>query len=270
MSHAGPPATGLAAARKEPQGARTALVTGAASGMGQRFAVALAARGWSLILVDVDEPGLAATRALCGSAPARSVPCDVGSAERVAELAASLDGGLDLLVNCAGILGPGRFAEQPLERFARVVQVDLMGTVHMVHATLPALRRARGHVVNIASTASLHGWPMLAAYSAAKGAVENYSEAVRAELAEEGIGLTCVFPLLVETPMLSRGETPPILRGARIGADEVVARTLRAVERKQARLYVPRTARLVALLHGVAPPLLDWWGARAGLRRRRS
>jgi short-subunit dehydrogenase len=243
-----------------------ALVTGAASGIGRRFAVVLAARGDTLLLVDVDRAGLDETSRLVGGA--RCFVVDVGSAEAVTAFFDGLDvDRIDLLINSAGILGPGRFAEQPLAAFARVVQIDLMGTVHMVHAALSRLRRARGHVVNIASTASLHGWPLLAAYSAAKGAVENYSEAVRPELAEEGVGLTTVFPLLVDTPMLKRTSTPPILRGPRTSADEVVQKTLRAVARAQARLYVPWTARLVAVAHGVAPPLLDFWGARFGLDR---
>jgi NAD(P)-dependent dehydrogenase (short-subunit alcohol dehydrogenase family) len=249
----------------------TALVTGAASGMGRRFAQVLAERGDTVFAVDIDAGGLAGT--LAGLSPAararaRALPCDVSSAEAVRALVAALGiDRLDLLVTCAAILGPGRFAEQPLDRFARVVQVDLMGTVHAVHAALPLLRRARGRVIIMASTASLHGWPMLAAYSAAKGAVENWSEAIRPELAEERIGLTTVFPLLVDTPMLGGRAPAPILRGRRITADEVVDKSLRAAARRTPRLYLPATARLVALLHGLAPPLLDLWASRAGLRR---
>src|SRR5262249_6307456 len=110
---------------------------------------------------------------------------DVASVEAISKMVESLQGEidqLDLLINCAAILGPGPFEEQSLSAFASVVAIDLMGTVHMVHATLPWLRRARGRIINMASTASLHGWPELAAYSAVKGAVENFSESIRAEL----------------------------------------------------------------------------------------
>ncbi len=250
----------------------TALVTGAASGIGRRFAEALAARGHRLFLVDLNAEALEeARRSLPAAARAEALVVDISSqadVERMGSALAAQTQGLELLVNCAGILGAGAFLEQPLASFSRVIQVNLMGTVHVTHACLPLLQRAGGHVVNMASTASLHGWPMLAAYSAAKGAVENYSEAIRPELSRVGIGLTTVFPLLVDTPMLGRGETPPILRGRRVSAEEVVSKTLRAVARHEARLFVPFGARLVAMVHGLAPPLLDWWGARMGLPRQ--
>ena len=247
-----------------------ALVTGAASGMGRAFAVALAQKGYSLLLLDVNREGLDETvRALGPGASARPLVVDVSSWDAVREMVASLAGAverLDLLVNCAAILGAGAFSEQPVTTFAKVVQIDLMGPVHLVHATLPWLRRARGQIVNLASTASLHGWPLLAAYSAAKGALENFAEAIRPELARDGIGVTMVFPLLVDTPMLeNQSELPPILRGGRVSADTVVKRTLKAAARRRRRLYVPFTARLVALMHGLAPRVLDWWGARFGM-----
>ncbi|MEW5742592.1 MAG: SDR family oxidoreductase [Myxococcota bacterium] len=255
-----------------------ALVTGAASGIGRHFAEALAALGYRLILVDLNEAALEDARqailANSSSPPTeervRVVVVDVASQAAVEQMVRELEArvsGLDLLVNCAGILGAGAFHEQPLTTFSRVIQVNLMGTVHVTHACLPWLQCAGGHVVNMASSASLHGWPMLAAYSAAKGAVENYSEAVRPELKRLGVGLTTVFPLLVDTPMLQKQKTAPILRGRRVTAEEVVRASLAGVKHRAARVFVPFTARLVALLHGIAPPVLDWWGARAGLPR---
>ncbi|MBI1948816.1 MAG: SDR family NAD(P)-dependent oxidoreductase [Deltaproteobacteria bacterium] len=245
---------------------RTALVTGAASGIGRAFATALAARGDRLVLVDVDEAALAVVALDLGGDHDVQV-VDLASAtaiERLRDNLAAHEPCIDLLIHCAGILGAGAFADQPVADFARVLQVNLLGTVHVTHACLPQLTRARGHVVALASTASLHGWPLLGAYSAAKGAVENWAEAVRPELRRRGVGLTTVFPLLVDTPMLARAGTPPILRGRRVSADDVVTRALRAVDRGRARLFVPALARLVAITHGVAPPLLDWWGARRG------
>ncbi len=254
---------------------KTALVTGAASGIGQKFAETLARAGYRLFLLDISRTGLDETAAKLEAigkeaAPVRTIVVDIASDDAVREAVSALDrsiSSLDLLVNCAAILGDGRFSDQPVKDFAKVIQVDLMGTVHMIHATLPWLRAARGNVIIMASTASLHGWPMLAAYSAAKGAIENYSEAIRAELARDGVGITTVFPLLVDTPLLQRGELPPILKGRRVSAAEVVDRSLEGAEARRSRVYVPWTARLVALVHGVAPPLLDWWGARTDMGR---
>jgi NAD(P)-dependent dehydrogenase (short-subunit alcohol dehydrogenase family) len=250
-----------------------ALVTGAGSGMGQQFAIALAARGHRLVLADLDAAALASTAAGLG-VEVHTVVADLSTPAAIEPLAAAIAQAgeqLALLVHCAGVLGPGAFAEQSAEAFARVLSVNVLGTAHAVRAALPALKRARGQIVLLGSTASLHGWPLLSAYSASKGAVENFSEALRVELGPDGVGVTTVFPLLVETPMLDKLDAlPPILRGRRVRAKVVVERTLRAAARRRRRLYVPGTARLVALVHGLWPRLLDRWGQWFGLPRRPS
>ncbi len=258
----------------DPAGAgRTALITGAASGIGRCFATTLAASGHDLTLLDVDAQGLQATvRALSGPrtgiATATVDVSDRGAVDDAFGRFADANRGLDLLVNCAAILGPGTWSEQSPEEFDRVLRIDLGGTVNVVRAALPALRRARGHVVVLASTAAVHGWPGLAAYATAKFALVGWCEAVRAEFARDGIGLTTVFPLLIDTPLLDRPGLPPILRrGRRIPAEAVVRKVLRAATRRARRVYVPETVRLLALLHGLAPSLLDWYGARFGIER---
>lgn len=252
----------------------TAVITGAGSGIGRCFAETLARSGAQLILLDVDPAGLAATvDAVGGSARADSHAVDVTDRAALDRLLGEVFGsarGLDLLINCAAILGGGDWKAQEPEDFERVVRVDLLGTVNVIRAALPALRRAQGHIVNMASTAAVHGWPGLAAYSAAKFGVVGYSEGVRAELAADRIGLTVVFPLLIDTPLLSRPGTPPILRqGKRIPAARVVEKVMRAVSRKRPRVYIPETVRLIAVLQGLAPGLLDWYGARVGVERAR-
>ncbi len=193
---------------------------------------------------------------------------DVSAADQVGaavgELVGAL-GGLDLLVHCAAILGPGRWAQQPPEAFERVIRIDLLGTANVLRAALPGLRQSRGAAVCIASTAALHGWPHMAAYSAAKFGVAGFCDAVRPELAREGVLLTAVFPLLIDTPLLQGGDTAPILRqGKAIPASAVVEKTLAAVAKRRARVFVPETVRLVAALHAIAPSLLDWYGRRFG------
>ena len=250
---------------------RVALITGAGSGIGRCFAEALAAARNDLVLLDVDARGLAETAAALSAGIATAVAdvADRPALERVVAQHVAPRGRLDLLVNCAAILGPGTWAAQAPEDFERVLRVDLVGTANTIRTTLPWLRAAGGQVVNLASTAAVHGWPGLAAYSAAKFGVAGYSEAIRPELALEGIGLTVVFPLLIDTPLLSRPGTPPILqRGRRIPPAVVVRKTLHAVERRRRRVYVPATVRVIAALEGLAPSLLDWYGARFGIARR--
>ena len=247
---------------------RTVCVTGAGSGIGRAFAEALARAGDVVLLLDVDAQGLAATADVLG---ARSAVADVSDRPGIEAAVAGLLGAtdrLDLLVHCAAILGPGTWATQPAEDFERVLRVDFLGTANVIRAALPWLRRARGQVVTLASTAAVHGWPGLAAYSAAKFAVVGFTDGIRTELEREGVGVTTVFPLLIDTPLLSRPGTPPILRrGRRLPPEVVVRKALRAAARRKRRVYVPGAVRLLAALHGLAPSLLDWYGARFGLER---
>jgi 3-dehydrosphinganine reductase len=249
------------------------LITGAGSGIGRCFAEVLAAAGNDLVLLDVDARGLAATAAALDGkgGTVATAAVDIGNRAQLEKATADLvapRGRLDLLINCAAILGPGTWSAQAPQDFERVLHVDLIGTANVIRATLPWLRTARGQIVNLASTAAVHGWPGLAAYSAAKFAVAGYSDAIRPELAADGVGVTVVFPLLIDTPLLAGPDIPPILRtGRRIPAAAVVRKVLRAVERRRRRVYVPGTVRVIAALHGLAPSLLDWYGARFGLER---
>ena len=252
---------------------KSALVTGAASGIGRAFAEALAGRGIAVGLLDIAADGLehtaAAIRARGGRVETRQA--DVGATDAVEDavrdLAAAL-GGLDLVVHCAAMLGPGAFATQPASTFERVIRVDLLGTANVVRAAFPHLRDRRGAIACIVSTAAVHGWPALAAYSAAKFGVAGFCDAIRSELARDGVTLTSVFPLLIDTPLLQGADIPPILRsGRRLPPQLVVDKTLAGVARGKARVFVPGSVRLLAAVHGIAPTLLDWYGRRVGLGR---
>lgn len=241
-----------------------ALVTGAASGIGRCFAETLAARGCAVGLIDVAADPLAAAG---GRAHHRLA--DVGDA---AALGAAVDalvadlGGLDLAIHCAAIAGAGLFAAQSAAEFDRVLRINLSGTANLVRAATPALRRGGGAIACIASTAAVHGWPALSAYSASKFGVAGFCDAVRSELARDGIHLASVFPLLIDTPLVTAGrEQAPILRGRRLPPSAVVEKTLAALAARRARIYIPGTVRVVALLHAIAPSALDWYGRRMGL-----
>jgi NAD(P)-dependent dehydrogenase (short-subunit alcohol dehydrogenase family) len=249
----------------------TALVTGAASGIGRCFAETLGLGGVAVRMLDVSHTGLTLVAAGMPSADVRFAAADV--ADRSATHAAIVklvepDGRLDLLVHCAAVLGPGTWAAQPPDDFERVVRVDLFGTSNVVRSALPWLQMARGRVVTLASTAALHGWPGLGAYAAAKFAVSGLADAMRGELRRDGVGMTVVYPLLVDTPLLNAAELAPILRrGRRLRPERVVRATLRGAARRKARIYVPRSVRVIAALHGLAPGLLDWYGRRYGIAR---
>ncbi|MFN8543789.1 MAG: SDR family oxidoreductase [Candidatus Binatia bacterium] len=245
---------------------RTSLVTGAGSGIGRAFAETLARAGDDLCLLDVDPHRLATTADALGARYAVADVSDRAAVEAAVGNLVRRAGRLDLLVHCAAILGPGTWATQPSDDFERVVRVDFLGTANVIRSALPWLRPARGQVVTLASTAAVHGWPGLAAYSAAKFAVVGFTEGIRAELAREGVGVTTVFPLLIDTPLLDAPDIPPILRqGRRLPPAVVVRKALAGAARRARRVYVPGSVRILAALQGIAPSLLDWYGARFGI-----
>jgi NAD(P)-dependent dehydrogenase (short-subunit alcohol dehydrogenase family) len=247
------------------------LITGAAGGIGRAFAEELGRRGSAVGLVDVAAEGLAETAELLTArgVVVKHTLADVSNAVAVNEAVQSLGSqleGLDLVVHCAAVLGPGAFADQGQEAFERVIRIDLLGTANVVRASLPALRESRGAIACLVSTAAVHGWPGLAAYSAAKFGVAGFCDAIRGELKTDGVRLTSVFPLLIDTPLLSGADIPPILKlGKRLPAEIVVRKTLAGVAAGRPRVFVPGSVRVIGLLHALAPSLLDWYGRRYGL-----
>lgn len=181
-----------------------ALVTGAASGMGQLAARRLAAAGTSVAAVDADEKGLVETVARAPSM--RAWECDVtddAAVEGTVREVQAAFGPVDRVVHAAGICLPGPLADQRVDEIARVMDVNYLGTVRVVKAVLPdMLERRRGEVV---AFASLAGWlpsPHLGAYAASKHAVVAFMEVLAYENRASGVRLACVCPPVVDTPMV--------------------------------------------------------------------
>jgi short-subunit dehydrogenase len=182
-----------------------AMVTGAASGMGQLAARRLAAAGTSVAAVDVDGDGLGAT--VWRAPTMRSWACDVtdaGAVERLVKEVESAFGPIDRLVHAAGICLPALLAEQPVDEIERTIAVNYLGTAHTVLSVLPGMvERQRGEIV---AFASLAGWlpsPRLGAYSASKHAVVAFMEVLAYENRGSGVRFACVCPPVVDTPMVA-------------------------------------------------------------------
>ena len=180
----------------------TALVTGAASGVGEATAVTLAASGWTVAAVDTDPDGLAAlTRRGSG---VRTHVCDVSDEDAVDSVATAA-GPVDRLVHAAAITRLGRALEQSREDFDRIWRVNFIGTVNVVRAFLPAMvERGRGELVLYSS---LDGWVparKMSAYAASKAAVNAYAEVLDAECRGSGVTIRCVCPGRVDTPLYRR------------------------------------------------------------------
>lgn len=181
---------------------RRIVITGAASGIGKAIALLFAEEGASLALLDLDQEGVTeAARQTGGHGFQADVASEDSTTDAVLQAAKAL-GGIDGLVNAAGIMLTGAMGEMPMSAWRKVLDVNLTGTYMVARSCLPWLTKETGAtIVNIASAAGLlPNAPGLTAYAASKGGVVNLTRAMAAELAP-GIRVNSVCPGMVDTPM---------------------------------------------------------------------
>ena len=179
----------------------TALVTGAARGIGLATTKLFLEQGWSVLMVDRDQPELELASA--GLTGATAIFADISVAEDVARIFTQVDAeaGLNALVNNAGVADFGPIADTDFERWRTVMDTNLDGTFRMSQAAIPALRAAKGAIVNIASISGLRASTLRVAYGTSKGAVIQLSQQQAVELGEHGIRVNAVCPGPVRTKL---------------------------------------------------------------------
>jgi NADP-dependent 3-hydroxy acid dehydrogenase YdfG len=187
---------------------RVAIITGAAGGIGKALASEMAGRGCRLVLADVDEPLLEATaselRAGGGEVVARVVDVrDAAEVKALVEDAHRVLGRIDFLFNNAGINVCAEIADTSLDDWNQLIDVNLRGVVHGVHAVYPIMRaQGFGHIINTSSAAGLIPAAAEGAYAATKHAVVGLSSTLRVEAEAHGVRVSVVCPGLVDTPIL--------------------------------------------------------------------
>jgi short-subunit dehydrogenase len=253
----------------------TAVVTGAASGIGAALAAQLAARGSDLVLLDRDAERLSAVADRIRAAhPVRTVVttvldlADDEATTRVAGELAAAHPEVTLLVNNAGVALGGRFDQVTAEEFDWVMAINFRSVVRLTAAFLPVLTARPGsHLVNVSSIFGIFAPPGQAAYAASKFAVRGFSEALRHELAENGVGVTVVHPggiktRIAESVRVGSGVSAEeyeqgrkqFARLLRMPPETAAAQIVEAIEKRRRRLLIGWSAKvpdaLVRLLPG--------------------
>ena len=264
---------------------RTAVVTGAGSGIGRAIAQSLAQRGCHLALADIGEAGLAETVGLVKGANVRvtSHKLDVADREAVAafpDVVAAAHGGAALLFNNAGVAVSGTFDQISERDFEWLFEINFWAVVRLTRAFMPLLKASdEAQLVNLSSLFGLISPPGQTAYAASKFAVRGFSNALRFELEGSNVGVTVVHPGGVATKIADNARRPAGTSNAEVNEQIERARRVltmppaeageiivKAVERRAARVLVGRDAKMMALLERLAP--VSYWNILGPLLRR--
>jgi len=239
----------------------TAVLTGAASGIGEALAYALAARGSDLVLLDKDADRLASVgKAVSAAHPTVEVGthvvdlADSVATQEIAERIRTDHERITLLVNNAGVALGGRFDEVTLDEFEWVVDVNFRAAVRLTHVLLPTVKASPGsHIVNVSSLFGLVAPPGQTAYAASKFALRGFTESLRQELAANDVGVTCVHPGGIRTR---------IAESARVGSGVSVEEHEADRERWRALLSMDPAKAAAIILDGIerrrARVLISW------------
>jgi 3-dehydrosphinganine reductase len=262
-----------------------AIISGGSSGIGLALAHGLARDGWDLTLLarNLERLGAAKDALMAHGIAVGTRSVDVADAvgvERAVAAAVAGRGPPALVVAGAGIVVPGRLEAQPLDAFHRTMAVNYFGTLHLIRAVLPSMRAHRaGRLVLIASGAALIGLYGFTSYAPSKFAVRGLAEALRSELAPDGVAVSVVYPPDTDTPgyreeLRHRSEISNQLAaaGGLMTAEAVAATILRGIER--GRFVIAPGASMAALArwHSIAAPILNrfWFDPLIARLHRRS
>jgi short-subunit dehydrogenase len=241
------------------------LITGAGGGIGSQIALALAAKGAELVLVDRNSEKLEQLKqeAQTLGGKVHLVSFDLaapGAAQALAEQALAATGSIDVLVNCAGIASFGLFSDETPEGIETLWRINVIVPMQLTRALLPQmLARGSGRIVNIGSIFGSIAFAYFSAYSASKFAMRGFSEALRRELEGSGVGVTYVAPRYTKTP-LNDGAVSRMAQAIGMNSDEpatVAQHVIRAIEKDSKDYYIGWPECLFVRINALLPRLVD-------------
>ena len=198
---------------------KTAVVTGAARGIGASLALSLVRRGANVALVGLEPQELEQAAKACrehavANAGAAVWEADVTDKARMSEVATEISdhfGAIDIVVANAGIAIGGPFVDSDARTFDRVIEVNLLGSIATARAMLPALTRSRGYLLQIASLAALTPTPLMAAYCTSKSGVEAFAHSLRSEVRPDGVDVGVAYLSWTDTDMVRGADQDTVL-----------------------------------------------------------
>lgn len=260
---------------------KTAVVTGAARGIGAALATSLAARGANVALVGLEPEDLERAAKTCrelagAGAEAEVWEADVTDRARMADVATEVCdrfGGIDIVVANAGIAIGGPFVDSDAATFDRVIEVNLLGSIATARAMLPALTRSRGYLLQIASLAALTPTPLMAAYCTSKSGVEAFAHSLRSEVRPDGVDVGVAYLSWTDTDMVRGADQDTVLAEMRSRLpwpanktgklEPAVERLTAGIVRRSAHVYgQPWVRSMQWLPRGVLPAAIALRGAK--------
>ncbi|GAC1621374.1 MAG: SDR family oxidoreductase [Nevskia sp.] len=257
--------------------ARRVFITGAGSGLGRALALKFAAEGWRVAVTDIGHESADETLALIHAAGGRglSMVCNVTSEESFIAVVARLKrewGGVDVLINNAGVATGGTVVDSPLAQWNFAWDINVLGCVRGCRTVAPLLiEQGSGHIVNVASFAGFTNAPALASYSATKAAVISLSETLRFELHAHNVGVSVVCPAFFKTRLMQTSAEQSggisnaapqmerivqrLMDKASVTAEDVAADVYDAVQTKRFMIMTHADARRTVLIKRISPEL---------------
>ncbi len=244
------------------------VITGAGSGFGRALALVFSAKGWRIGVSDINEERADETIGLVGrtGGSGDKYICDVTDPAQIEAMAAYYKdrwGGVDIVVNNAGVAGAGYMEEISVDVWRWMIDVDLMSVIYGCRAFIPIMAaQGKGHIVNMASSAGIASFSEMSCYNVPKAGVISLSETLRMELAPKNIGVTVIAPTFFKTNLMDQFKSPrerqanmasTFFEKSKVTAEEVARHAYKCVEKKKFYAICQTDGRFIWLMKRLFP-----------------